>query len=126
MVAPNSETAVAEALTASGLACDASDVAWVDGPRGLRGAVDASGLAVARAHAAGEPADLYLVEARLSPEGVVLGLGDTYDLTDTSGVDESRPLVRGHARQASPPTSISWRRASLPRASCSASATPTI
>jgi len=96
LVAPNSETAVAEALTASGLACDPSDVAWVDGPRGLRGAVDASGLAVARAHAAGEPADLYLVEARLSPEGVVLGLGDTYDLTDTSGVDESRPLVRGH------------------------------
>jgi hypothetical protein len=96
LVAPNSETAVAEALTASGLACDAADVAWVDGPHGLRGAVDASGLAIARAHAAGEPADLYLVEARLSPEGVVLGLGDTYDLTETSGVDETRPLVQGH------------------------------
>jgi len=96
LVAPNSETAIAEALTASGLECDASDVAWVDGARGLRGALDASGLAIARARAAGEPADLYLVEARLSPEGVVLGLGDVYDLTETNGVDESRPLVRSH------------------------------
>lgn len=96
LVAPSSETAVAEALTARGLACDSADVAWVDGPHGLRRAIAASGLAIARARANDEPADLYLVEARLSPEGVVLGIGDVYDLTETSGVDESRPLVRGH------------------------------
>src|SRR5581483_1418567 len=86
LVAPSSEAAVAEALTARGLSCDAADVAWVEGPHGLRGAVAAAGLAIVRARASGEPADLYLVEARLSPEGVVLGLGDTYDLTETSGV----------------------------------------
>jgi hypothetical protein len=34
------------------------------------------------------------VEARLSPEGTVLDVGNTWNVTATSSVDESRPLVR--------------------------------
>jgi hypothetical protein len=111
LVAPNAETAVAEALTARGLVCEADDVAWIVGPHGVWGTVAGGATALVRAHASagsseardrtpggdsGEPADLYLVDARLSPEGVVLEVGDAYDLTETSAVDESRPVVRGH------------------------------
>src|SRR5579859_1471999 len=106
LVAASPESAIAEALAARGLACEPEDVAWIVGPRGVVGTVAGGGRALVRAHAvvpeaervAGappEPSDLYLVEARLSPEGVVVELGDVYDVTETSGVDESRPVVRG-------------------------------
>ncbi|MGH7294543.1 MAG: hypothetical protein ACRELB_06415, partial [Polyangiaceae bacterium] len=52
--------------------------------------------ALVRARDWSEPSDLYAVDARVSPEGVVLDLGGAYDLTETSGVDESRPVLRGH------------------------------
>src|SRR5262249_26889252 len=48
-----------------------------------------------------EPNDLYLTEARLSPEGVLLDLDGVYNLTRSSGVDESMPLVRRGARAES-------------------------
>ena len=32
--------------------------------------------------------DVYLVHARLSPEGALLGIADVYDLTNTSAVNE--------------------------------------
>ena len=87
---------MAQVLSARGLACEPDDVAWVEGARGIRGAVLGGARALVRAHAAGEPSDLFLVEARLSPEGVVLDVGGVHDVTDTSGVDESGPVVRGH------------------------------
>ena len=104
-VAPSAEAAIAEVLTARGLACEADDVTWIAGPRGVWGAVSGSARALVHARPvadAGEthgggvaPADLYLVHARLSPEGVVLEVDETYDVTSTSGVDESRPVLRG-------------------------------
>jgi hypothetical protein len=84
------------ALEARGLSAAAEDVRWVDGPRGIVSAFGAGARAIVRASAAkGEPADLYLVEAQLSPEGVLLRVGGAYDLTETSGADESPAIVRG-------------------------------
>jgi hypothetical protein len=98
LVAPSSAAAVAEVLGARGLLCDPEDVAWVTGAKGVWGSIAGGGRALVRARAeqAGEPSDLYLVDVRLSPEGVVLEVGEAYDVSETSGVDESRPLVRGH------------------------------
>jgi hypothetical protein len=90
------EAAVAGALSSSGLSCEAGDVVWVDRSQGLFGVMPATGRALLRASATGEPSDLYLVEARFSPAGAVLDIGDAWNLTATSGVDESRPTMRGH------------------------------
>ena len=97
-IAPSPSAAVAEVLSTRGLACVADDVTWIDPPAGVRGAIAGRSRALVRARAATDPAepnDLYLVEARLSPEGTVLRVGDFWNLTNTSGVDESRPTLRG-------------------------------
>jgi len=94
-VAPSPEAALAGALSARGLACEAGDVTWIDAPKTVRGAIAGGARALVRARPPGEPSDLYLVDARLSPEGVVLAVGGAWDITETTGVDESRPLVRG-------------------------------
>ncbi len=89
-------TALASALSSRGLVLVAEDVAWIDPPRGVWGALFATSRAVVRAAPApGEPNDLYLVHANLSPEGVLLDVGGAYNLTETSGADESRARVRG-------------------------------
>ncbi|MDI1481121.1 hypothetical protein [Polyangium sp. y55x31] len=94
--AKDRSTALASALTSQGLVLTAEDVAWIDPPRGVWGALGAKSRAVVRAAPAqGEPNDLYLVHAELSPEGVLLDVGGAYNLTETSGADESRPAVRG-------------------------------
>ncbi len=99
--APSPEAAIAETLTRRGLACDARDVAWVAGRPGLWGRLTrlvggrAAARALVRARTADAPSDLYFVEVRLSPEGAVLEVGGSWNVTETSGVDESRPDVRG-------------------------------
>jgi hypothetical protein len=92
------EAALCAVLAARGLSSDPGDAVWIDGANGVWGAMGGGARALVRARTggAGEPSDLYLVEARLSPEGVILNVGDVYDVTDTSGVDESRPVVHGH------------------------------
>ncbi len=88
---------MADALGRRGLTCETADVAWIDPPSGVRGAIAGRARALVRASASGpgDPSDLYLVEGRLSPEGAVLWIGDVWDVTNTSGVDESRPVVDG-------------------------------
>jgi hypothetical protein len=93
--APSREAALMEVLARRGLACAATDVVWIDAPPGVRGALFGRSRALVRASAAGDPADLYLVDTRLSPEGAVLWVGDARDVTNTSGADESRPLLSG-------------------------------
>jgi hypothetical protein len=84
--------ALARALKARGLVAAADDVGWIDRPSAVLGGTV---RAVVRASAtSGEASDLYLVDTRLSPEGVLLAVGEVYDLTDTSGADESRPVIR--------------------------------
>jgi hypothetical protein len=90
------EGAVAGALTEQGLVCDPADVVWIEMPRGLARAMGEGARAIAVAHSGSDPADIYSVNARVSPEGRVLDVGTAHNLTDTSGVDESRPIVRGH------------------------------
>lgn len=88
--------ALSRALFArEGLVADAADVTWLDGASGVAGALSADARALVRAHAGGEPSDLWLVTARLAPNGVLLDLGGAWNLTRTSGVDESAPRVRG-------------------------------
>ncbi len=93
--APSPEAALAEVLGRRGLSCTADDVTWVDAPAGIEGAVVGRSRALVRASAVGDPTDLYLVEGRLSPEGGVLWVGSVWNVTNTSGVDESRPILRG-------------------------------
>ena len=88
--------ALAAVLGQRGLAAQGADVQWVDPPRGVTGSLGAVSRAIVRARTdASEAADLYLAETRLSPEGVLLGVGDVHNLTETSGAEESRPVVRG-------------------------------
>ncbi len=48
-----------------------------------------------RATPGDEPADIYLVRARLSPEGRLLRIDRPINLSDTSAVAEERPVVSG-------------------------------
>jgi hypothetical protein len=93
--ASSARDAVANALAKRGLACDPADVVWIDAPRDESGSLFRTARAIAVARSAGEPTDLYLVESRVTRDGKVLEVGTAHDLSDTSGVDESRPLVRG-------------------------------
>jgi hypothetical protein len=94
-VPPSAAASIAEALTARGLAASAADVTWVEGPSGIAGAIAGRARALVCAGEADDPKDLFVVSARLSPEGSVLEVNDVWNLTDTSGADESRALVRG-------------------------------
>jgi hypothetical protein len=93
--AASPEAALAEVLARRGLTCTAADVTWIDPSEGIEGAVSGRSRALVRASTSGDPTDLYLVEGRLSPEGSVLWVGDLWNVTNTSGVDESRPILRG-------------------------------
>ncbi len=96
--AKNRSDALTRALRAEGLEASEGDVLWLARTNGLASSLSYGGRALVRAHLRGEPNDLHLVEARLSPEGVLLDLGNVYNLTRSSGVDESVPvLASGHA-----------------------------
>jgi hypothetical protein len=93
--APSAQAALAMVLAQRGYACTADDVQWVHGPSGVRGAMIGGARALVRAQTPGNTFDLYLVGARLSPEGVLLEVGQIWNLTRTEAVDESRPLLQG-------------------------------
>jgi hypothetical protein len=80
--------ALVRALGAHGLTADPADVRWVDTERGFWRALFEEPRAVLRARRPGEPSDIFLVRARLSPEGHLLGVSALYNLSDTSAVDE--------------------------------------
>lgn len=92
----NASDAVARALATEGLEATADDVTWVDGPGGLGSTISGRSRAVVRARAKGESLhDVFLVRARRSPEGAVIGLESVHPLTKTAGVDETKPIVHG-------------------------------
>jgi hypothetical protein len=85
---------LARALGERGLVVDRAGVLWLDGPPfGLLESTTRRATAVVRA-APGkdEPHDIYLVAARLSPEGVLLGVSGAHNVSETSAVDEQRPV----------------------------------
>jgi hypothetical protein len=87
-------SALVQALAQSGLA--ATDITWLDEPpRHVLGAFTGSARAIVRAAKPGEPADLFLARARLTPEGNLFRLCGVWNLTRTPLADESAPLVDG-------------------------------
>jgi hypothetical protein len=83
-----------EALAREGLTV--TDVAWIEArPSGLLGSMWGSSRALVRACVGTEPHDLYLVRARLSPEGALLGIAGVSNLTHTPSADESAPVIDG-------------------------------
>ncbi len=88
--------ALATELSRRGIATRAEDVTFVDPPRGVFGALGATSRAIVRTPpVAGDPNDLFLVYAKLSPEGVLLDVGGMFNITETTGADESIPSVEG-------------------------------
>ncbi len=92
--APSASAALTLVLQERGLLAATDDVTWLDGPDGFRGATIGKARALVRAATRDEPADLYIVTTRLSPEGVLLDVLGVYNVTRTSGVDEGRPILR--------------------------------
>ena len=107
--AANRSAALCTALARSGVTCVADDVTWVEGASGVVGATVAHARALVRGHEnetaasadVGAPSDkndtfdLFMVSARLSPEGHLLDVGDVNNLTRTSGADEGLPVLKG-------------------------------
>jgi len=86
--------ALVQAFAADGL--DVTDVVWVDNPpSGIVSALTSSARALVRAAQRGEQHDIYLTRARLTPEGAMLGMVGTWNLTSTASADESAPIVDG-------------------------------
>ena len=95
--APNRDEALCEALAARHVGCEPDDVTWLGEPGGAVAAVlqrQTRALVHGRDQDDGT-FDLYVVSARLSPEGSLLDVEEVHDLTKTPGADEARPLVRG-------------------------------
>lgn len=93
--APNARVALATALTAAGLDAAPEDVAWADTPRGPLRSLRATDHALVRASEGAGPRDVYLVFARRSPEGVLLEVGASHNLTRSAAIDEDAPVVSG-------------------------------
>src|SRR6185503_15241897 len=86
--------ALAHALKQRGIEVSPQDIQWMDRPGSLLGS---NVRAVLRAPpSATEASDIFLVETRLSPESVLLSVDDVYNVTETSGADESRPVIKGN------------------------------
>lgn len=92
------------------IACEPGDVVWINGPSGVSGAMRGKARALVRGKdknpstsTANDPSappdaeqlDLFSVDARLSPEGQLLDLGDVHNLTKSTGADEDLPVVKG-------------------------------
>lgn len=99
--ASDRRAALAEVLARRGLVTDADSVVFVDGPSGLVGSAATRARAVVRARprpgddGEEQPTDIYLVRTRLSPAGSLLDVGGVYNLSNTSGAEESLPVVQG-------------------------------
>ena len=87
---------VVRALAGQGLRADVDDVLWIDPPpRTLGDTVKGTTRAIVRAAEGDAPHDVFLVRARLSPEGRVVSVESVHDLTKTADVDETRPIALG-------------------------------
>ncbi len=97
--APQRTAALAQAFARQGLELDLQGVLWLDAPpfSVLRAATGHVAVVARARTGAEEPHDIYVADARLSPEGVLLSVGRAHDVSDTTAVDEPRPLSRGHS-----------------------------
>lgn len=88
--------AVVIALASQGLIADPSEVHFLPEQPRRFGQVTQRERAVVRASRQGEPADIFLVRTRHSPDGEMLELTGVYNLTETSAADERHLAVSGH------------------------------
>jgi hypothetical protein len=97
--APSRSAALCSAIARThGVTCVPEDVVWVQGPSGVTGAMRGKARALVRGRdptSDVETLDVLSVDARLSPEGQLLDLGDAHNLTRSSGADEGVPVVSG-------------------------------
>ncbi len=110
--APSRSAALCSALAQmEGITCAPADVVWLVGPTGVSGAMRGKARALVRGKdkaersAASDPnapssedaetLDVFSVDARLSPEGQLLDVGDAHNLTKSTGADEGLPVARG-------------------------------
>ncbi len=87
--------ATVQALIKQGWIGNAREVLWVDRPRSSAWTLGYRPRAILRAHRTGEPSDVLLVRAQLSPEGRLLGITRVDNLSDTAAVDEAQVHVSG-------------------------------
>ncbi len=80
--------AVAAVLGRRGIRAEAADVVWVDAKSGPLASLHHGGFALLRGREGEGLADIYGVEVRLSPEGAVLSVGESWNLSRTSEADE--------------------------------------
>ncbi|MBI5533688.1 MAG: hypothetical protein HY898_13290 [Deltaproteobacteria bacterium] len=104
--AQSPEAAVLLGLERQGLQASAQELSWVEPPSALGTAV-----AIVRAWKQGEPADIFLVHARVTPAGALLEAPSAYNLTSTDSADEGPALRSGNhvvfdVRQAGVSTGI--------------------
>ena len=92
---PDLAQALTRALASKGLVAIPSEVFWVDQPAGFLGSRINHPRALVRAHAVDQPADIFLITSRLSPEGRLLELVGQHNISDTSAVDERKLTVAG-------------------------------
>ena len=91
------DEAVVRLLERRGLVVDREGILWLDQPPyGLvRSTTTGAAVAVRAAFGPQEPHDIFLLTADVSPEGGLLRLGRAHNLTETTAVDEQRPVGRG-------------------------------
>lgn len=83
------------ALAARGLRAREEDIHFVSPTRPLLTSPVVRERAIVRAQRPKEPADIYLIDTRRSPEGHLIDLAGMYNLTGTSAADEQQLVVRG-------------------------------
>ncbi|HEY4107280.1 MAG TPA: hypothetical protein VGM44_25455, partial [Polyangiaceae bacterium] len=83
------------ALAERGLNAEADEVHFISDSATLARSPVSRPRAVARAQRGTDPADIYLIETRVSPEGHLIELTDVFDVTDTSAADERALIVKG-------------------------------
>jgi hypothetical protein len=93
--APTSEEQLAQVLAEThNLSASPSEVTWIDPPPRATAPYRSSRSWV-RAQHPGQLNDIYLVRARRSPEGALLGIRSVHNLTRTSAADESHFSANG-------------------------------
>jgi hypothetical protein len=83
------------ALAERGLNAEPDDVHFISDSATLAHSPVGRPRAVARAQRGTDPADIYLIETRVSPEGHLIELTDVFDISDTSAADERALIVKG-------------------------------
>jgi hypothetical protein len=87
--------AIVLALAERGLHANADDVHFISDTATLAKSPVARPRAVALAQRGSDPADVFVVETRVSPEGHLIELTDVFNVSDTSQADERGLIVKG-------------------------------